>query len=735
MNHRHSAIRAVLLAALSLSGATRGQPVPTAHAASPVRDLFADTWVTTDDLGRRLPAHDETGPTRSDRTVALFYFLWHGAHIRGGPYDVTRILAADPDAMHRPDHPLWGPLHAPHHWGESLLGHYLSDDAAVLQKHAQMLADAGVDTVVFDVTNQITYPRWYRALLREWSALRQLGNHTPQVAFLAPFWDPARVTRELWRDLYEPGLHPDLWFRWEGKPLILADPDLLDTREDRDRQDTPVELEPGSTLGQSFTTDHPFTAVGARLPTWHTRDAAVTLTLLRDGPGGARVASDRFHFVGDNSWPLLRLPEILPPGRYYLEASEPGGRIGWWSHSQDTDPTGQAFLRGARVPGDRTLRLVRADPEVDRIRAFFTFRKPQPDYFRGPIRPDMWSWLEVHPQHAFTNAAGMPEQMAVGVAQNAVAGRLGSMSEPGAHGRSWHQGAQDTRPGAVRLGLNFEEQWRRALEVDPRAIFITGWNEWIAGRFAEFNGVRQPVMFVDQFDHEHSRDIEPMRGGHGDDYHWQMVSWIRRFKGTRPEPIHRPGAIRIDGDFADWDAVEPEFRDTVGDPMRRDHPGWGEGVRYRDTSGRHDLIAAKASLEPDAAAFLVETRDPLEDPPPPGDASSWLVLLLDTDANAATGWLGYDFAVNRRGPGSLDRSIDQDAAWHPDGTVEWRAAGRRLELRIPWDRLGLAGPPAALDFKWYDAHNPLTDVTNLLVQGDAAPNDRYNYRARPALSR
>jgi hypothetical protein len=25
-------------------------------------------------------------------------------------------------------------------------------------------------------------------------------------------------------------------------------------------------------------------------------------------------------------------------------------------------------------------------------------------------------------------------------------------------------------------------------------------------------------MFVDQFDQEHSRDIEPMRGGHGDDY-------------------------------------------------------------------------------------------------------------------------------------------------------------------------------------------------------------------------
>ena len=33
-----------------------------------------------------------------------------------------------------------------------------------------------------------------------------------------------------------------------------------------------------------------------------------------------------------------------------------------------------------------------------------TFRAPQPDYFRGPTQPDMWSWLEVSPQHVFRNS-------------------------------------------------------------------------------------------------------------------------------------------------------------------------------------------------------------------------------------------------------------------------------------------------------------------------------------------
>src|ERR1051325_5877380 len=196
-----------------------------AHCAlGQLRGSFSDTWVATDALGRAVPTFPEVPAPRADRTVGIFYFLWHGAHVQGGPFDVTKILATDPDAMQKPNSPLWGPLHAPHHWGESLFGYYLTDDEGVLRKHAQMLADAGADVVIFDVTNQLTYRDYYRALLRVWSELRSLGNRTPQVAFLTPFWDPAKVTRELWRELYSIGLHRELWFQWKGKPLILADP-------------------------------------------------------------------------------------------------------------------------------------------------------------------------------------------------------------------------------------------------------------------------------------------------------------------------------------------------------------------------------------------------------------------------------------------------------------------------------------------------------------------------------
>jgi len=688
-------------------------------------DSLSDTWVATDALGRKVPIFPEVPAPRADRTVGIFYFLWHGAHIQGGPFDVTKILTADSNAMQKPDSPLWGPLHAPHHWGESLFGYYLTDDEGVLRKHAQMLADAGVDVVIFDVTNQSTYRDYYMALLRVWSDMRRLGNRTPQVAFLTPFWDPPKVVRELWQDLYQPGLHRDLWFQWDGKPLILADPDLIFDREENAHQNTPAELESSHTLGQTFSTDRAIRSVSGRFPTWNTPGSAVTLTLLRGGPGGERIASQRFREVGDNAWLRLKLSKPLPPGSYYLEASDPEGHLGWWSHSEDKYPRGEAFADGRAVAGDRTLRLAFADGDTQRILDLFTFRKPQPDYFQGPTKPDMWSWLEVFPQHVFTNSAGQKEQMAVGVSQNAIHGRLGSMSEPGAQGRSFHQGATDPRPEAVRYGLNVAEQWERALKEDPRFLFVTGWNEWFAGRFAEFNGIKRPVIFVDQFDHEHSRDIEPMRGGHGDDYYYQFVSHVRRYKGARPLSPLEPHPIKIDGRFDDWREVQPEFRDTIGDPVRREHRGWDTNVTYRNVTGRNDIVSAKVSWSKDTAWFYVRTREPIA---PPG-GTNWMLLFLDTDADSKTGWLGYDFVLNHAGAGSLERNAGSSFVWSPAGQVKWRVQGNELELAIPWKLLGLKSPPAMLDFKWADNCLQAGDWTDFTLNGDAAPNDRFNYRA------
>jgi len=699
------------------------------------RDVFSDTWVATDALGREVPGYAECGPPRADRHVGMFYFLWLGEHAGGrGPFDVSKILAADPGAIEDKDNPLWGPMHAFHHWGEPLFGYYQTDDAYVLRKHAQMLSDAGVDVIIFDVTNQATYRRWYLALLEAFAEVRAHGASTPQVAFLCPFGDPPRVVRELYRDLYAPGIHPELWYRWEGKPLILADPDRLPIGEGNAAHDAPVALAEGHTLGQSFATDKTIVAIGASCPTWEERDSEVTITLYRGNAAGERLATRRFEAVRDNAWLMLEMDPPLPPGSYYLELSEPSGRIGWWSHSKDVYADGQAYLDGVDAGGDRTLRLVATDDETTAIRDFFTFRTPQASYFAGPTRPDMWSWLEVYPQHVFTNSRGEKEQMSVGVAQNAVGNRLGSMSEPDAKGRSFHNGARDTRPGAVDLGLNFAEQWERALEEDPRFVFVTGWNEWIAMRFDEFAGVKAPVMFVDQFDQEHSRDIEPMRGGHGDSYYYQLVSYVRRYKGVRRPPAAGPAmTIDLDGGFDQWDDVAPEFRDDIGDEARRDHPGYNNCAQYTNTTGRNDFVSLKVARDESFLYFYGQTREPITPPTDP----HWMLLFIDADCDAATGWQGFDFVVNRTvrdGRTTVLEARDGDA-WRQRAQVPFRVSGGELMLAIPRGALMLGGPaePVRLHFKWADNIQREDETDEFILNGDAAPNGRfcYVYAERP----
>lgn len=574
-------------------------------SAAGARVTMPDTWVATDGLGRQVSTAENVGPPRKDKFVGIFYFLWLGQHGTDGPFDISKILAKDPNAINDPRNPLWGPVGKFHHWGEPLFGYYLSTDPWVYRKHAQMLSDAGVDTVIFDVTNQATYPDSYLTLCKVWSQVRKEGGATPQIAFLTPFWDPKKVARTLYDDFYSKGLYKDLWFQWKGKPLILADPGKVD----------------------------------------------------------------------------------------------------------------------------------------DDIKGFFTFRKPQPDYFQGPTGPEQWSWLEVYPQHEFYNKDGKPEQMSVGIGQNGILPhRCAAFTEKGTHGRSWHNGAEDTSPGAVNLGLNVTEQWDRALKIDPEFIFITGWNEWIALNLNEFNGVSDPPMFVDQFTQEKSRDIEPMKGGHGDAYYYQMVDYIRRFKGARPGPkVSAPKTIRIDGKFDDWKSVGPEYLDDAFDTEHRNHPGWGSAGTYTNTTGRNDLVSCKVARDSKFVYFYARTREPIT----PHTDRNWMLLFLDTDLDPKTGWNGYNFILNRSvrdssvtmlekwmgmsGAGILSLSKGAGDAWANAGGVRYAVKDCEIEIAVPRDVLGFGGKPISLNFKWADNIQGF-DPVEFTVNGDTAPNGRFAYR-------
>jgi hypothetical protein len=474
-------------------------------------------------------------------------------------------------------------------------------DSFVIRKHASMLADAGIDVILFDTTNPpFTWKEEYEALCREYIAMRRQGMPTPAIAFIAPFGDPRPVVDQLWNELYKPGLWKELWFLWEGKPLLLAD-------------------------------------------------------------------------------------------KQYIK-----------------------------------------DPEM---LGFFTYRRPMPDYWIGPSGSGQWSWLEVYPQHVFTNAAGKPEQMSVGVAQNALPhtpGPAPMSHKAGAMGRSWHNGQRDLRAGAVELGLNFDEQWRRALEVDPKFIFVTGWNEWIAGRYTEWSKYTDADcyyrggLFVDEYTQEYSRDCEPMRGGHTDNYYYQLAGWVRKYKGVRERPLSTgPSRIVIDGKFEDWREVLPEFRDTIGDTAHRDHRGYGNLV-YRNETGRNDFVVCKCAYDSTNIYFYAQTLAPIT----ACTDTNWMLLFLDTDGNAATGWLGYDYVVNLEVLDDQQTTLKawQEGKWQNVARVPYRVNGNALELAIPRAAIQQANATPAFDFHWADNIRSFNDISEFGVNGDSAPNRRWNYR-------
>ena len=99
----------------------------------------------------------------------MFCFLTHARDGGDPPNDIAHILARDPDILTKPDSPLWGPPRTPYYWAEPLYGYYHSMDPWVIRRHATLLADAGIDTVIFDTTNRKTYRDVYLKICEVWT--------------------------------------------------------------------------------------------------------------------------------------------------------------------------------------------------------------------------------------------------------------------------------------------------------------------------------------------------------------------------------------------------------------------------------------------------------------------------------------------------------------------------------------------------------------------------------------
>lgn len=286
-------------------------------------------------------------------------------------------------------------------------------------------------------------------------------------------------------------------------------------------------------------------------------------------------------------------------------------------------------------------------------------------------------------------------------------------------------------------GIGFASQFEAVKYFNPDILLITGWNEWTAGlnhgvgsdNFAGQGKV--DYYFVDQFNTEYSRDAEPMKlregnetgVGFGDNYYYQMSSYIREFKGL-DKAEKADGQKSIDmSDISSWDSVTPKYCDTLNDNALRSVNGFFNGITYVNNSGRNDIEYAKISQDSEYLYFLVKcVNNIIVD-----DGSEWMNLFLNTDCDSKTGWEGYDFVINRsRGSNYVSiESLDNSWGGKHVGQALYSVDGEYMQIRVKKSVLGLSDNVSELYFKWADNSTGSGNVMEFMDLGDTFPNDRY----------
>ncbi len=361
--------------------------------------------------------------------------------------------------------------------------------------------------------------------------------------------------------------------------------------------------------------------------------------------------------------------------------------------------------------------------EFFNIRQSWAWSKDQKWFADGK---DKWTWLDHTPQsYGWHESKDKPEQISVSLAEHPMYNI----------GRSFHDGKEPDIKQPAK-GLYFEEQWKRALAVDPEFVFITGWNEWVAMRFDNGNAknfLGKPIKkgetyFVDLYDEEFSRDAEPMKGGFGDNYYYQLVDNIRKYKGTREiSSFQEINKIEIIGDFKDWDKVKAVFYDDKDDTIHRNHPGYGNIKEYINNTGRNDIVEAKVATDEEYISFYVETTQAITGYGTP----NWMNLFISVKDQVAPNWEGYQFLVNANPTNEQTTNISKSLGgwkWENVTNISYKTKGNKMEVKILKKSLNISGQDFTLDFKWADNVPAKDGILNFLDKGDAAPNARFNYR-------
>jgi PA14 domain/Carbohydrate binding module (family 6)/Secretion system C-terminal sorting domain len=636
-------------------------PIDTTTFASAYRDLYSDTWVATDALGRKMPTYDEVGPVKADkkRVVSIFYVTWHTEDKNStsrSPFtaDVTKILKTNPAARLDGTNALWKDEW--YHWGEPEMGYFLNQDEYVIRKDMAMFAAAGVDLLVLDVTNAVKYWDEWEVLFYTMHKMRAEGNKVPKFCFWAFNGPVITVVQELYEKYYKNPKYQDLWFYWEGKPLMLYN-------------GTPATDASGSDV---------------KSPNLHYEAAAVTDV---NNP----------HY-GDPYYTQQYYTDYTQEVKDFFTK-----RNFWWGYYE---------WAGKRFVGTEDNWSFGYDLGDARVAGM------NPD--------DLVSTHNGRKEQAAVTPAQHPSSM-IGKSwrRNTGEPKLNDYDMPVSAYVPW---LGKTVSNPEDYGIYFQDRWDEAIKTDPDFLYINDWNEWSTVKFntaTSFMGRNNNFFFLDQYNAEFNRCVQPMKDGYADNYYMQMTQNIRKYKGVSSAPVQQSfNGIGIDGVFADWTSIVNEYRDAKGDTFHRNHDGYG-GLYYLNKTGRNDIITSKVTYDQNNISFYVKTVEALS----PSTDPNWMLLFIDADRNKSTGWEGYDYVVNLGVKTATETTLKKwdGMTWSSEVIVPYKLVGNEMELSLPRTAVLMDKSIPEFYFKWSDNAQQLNNINCFFTDGDAAPDRRFNY--------
>lgn len=212
-------------------------------------------WVAVDDLGRKVGTYGDAtvknDGTNNNKRVGIMYWDWHqevqnhagiSSSSSKKPYNLSEIISKYPDAKNNYNHSIWQTYNSNYYWwNEPIYGYYTENDNFVLRKQAELLADAGVDFIVFDNTNgAFEWENEYKNIFKVWKKAQDDGVNVPKIVFMLGFTnnsDTQTLIKKLYEHFYnnsEYSQYKSLWYIMPGdtKPLILSYAKLTEDSEE-----------------------------------------------------------------------------------------------------------------------------------------------------------------------------------------------------------------------------------------------------------------------------------------------------------------------------------------------------------------------------------------------------------------------------------------------------------------------------------------------------------------------